>query len=97
MTSSRTPAWLCYACGCKLDSASAIEGSAAPQLGDIGACINCGAPHVFGEGLQRRPMTDQDWIEMSRSDREMLHRAMNVCAQRRVEDGDLGSGRSGNA
>jgi hypothetical protein len=64
MKHHRERAWMCANCGYAMDSASAIDGSAAvPNDGDISLCLNCGVLYVR-QGI--------GWQQMSAAERRTL-------------------------
>jgi hypothetical protein len=51
---------LCPNCLARLDGATNATGSRAPGPGDVTICIYCQAPLIFSEGLNLRPLTQDD-------------------------------------
>lgn len=73
------PVSLCP-CGMPLDGAteSGLSGDGAPVPGDYTLCLYCQRMFVFGEGLQLRPMSDEELAEMGPEDRSAMMKAMRV-------------------
>ena len=58
---------LCQACGYKVDSATAVDGSGdQPAVGDFTICVNCRQLLKFGYDFQLRLLTRAEFVEFIR-------------------------------
>lgn len=63
----------CPHCGEMLDAVGVAGGAdAVPEPGDVSACLKCGNPMVFMEGLRLRAMTKDEWESLPEKHRREL-------------------------
>lgn len=55
----------CLNCGKRLNRASSLEATTAPDPGDITICVECGHVMAFAEDLSHRQLTDAEIVEIA--------------------------------
>ncbi len=65
---------VCPGCGAKLNGATSLEDSKAPNPGDYSVCLYCTAFLVFMEELAMRFMTEEELVELPDEQRIALQR-----------------------
>lgn len=80
VVTTRTQSEMCSRCGYVFDTAST------PKAGDISICLNCGLATIFTDDLRKRPMTEQERMELPRETRQMLRQAKRNCMIARGEN-----------
>ena len=66
MTDYPVPEARCVRCGKPLDAATAMDGVNAPGPGDVGVCLKCHYPQIYGDDMQMREPTEEELHELAR-------------------------------
>lgn len=80
MKVARFDPWSCVKCGYVMDAASAAEGDALPDEGDLSVCLRCAEPYVL-ESHRWRPLTDDELMAMSLDQKKEISRVQNLIRQ----------------
>lgn len=77
MEDHKMPESPCPDCGLEQDSALGETGHA-PSKGDVSICIKCAGISVFGDGMVRRPPTEEEILEMPLDEISRYQRAIRA-------------------
>lgn len=67
------PTSMCPTCGYVLDAAGLVDGTVGrPTTGDITGCMACGQPLVYGDAMQVRKMTQEEYDALEHDQRRDL-------------------------
>ena len=68
----------CKSCKKDLDAHSGIDTDRSPEPGDLSVCAYCGAISEFDEGLNLKPLSDEELLVIAAEDRESFDTLMKA-------------------
>jgi hypothetical protein len=77
----KLPEYICK-CGYKLDASTFPKNKekVVPVVGDFSVCFKCGRILRFGEGLQLRPVTPEELVELYTEKEELYREVLKLSA-----------------